>query len=194
MKSLAVKKKGILGYSFLLLSKFDKNGKLVSTNAVDIEKAGILAKDMGCDYFEVKPAFDLMHYLQQQDIKVTDITNNQLKAIKKLNSDIAFIDSCDIKPKRFKIKIKSFTEKKIKIYSLHKADEIYTIVSAASILAKYIRDKEIYKLQRRYGLIGSGYPSDNKTRLFLKTWTLKNRNHPNFTRKSWKTWDKICNE
>ena len=114
--------------------------------------------------------------------------------LKKLNSDIAFIDSCDVKPKRFKIKIKSFTEKKVKIYSLHKADEIYTIVSAASILAKYIRDKEIYKLQRRYGLIGSGYPSDNKTRLFLKTWILKNRNHPNFTRKSWKTWDKICNE
>ncbi len=87
MKSLSVKKKGILGYSFLLLSKIDKNGKIESTNAVDIEKAGILAKDIGCDYFEVKPAFDLMHYLQQQDIKVTDITNNQLKAIKKLNSD-----------------------------------------------------------------------------------------------------------
>jgi len=114
--------------------------------------------------------------------------------LKKLNSDIAFIDSCDVKPKRFKIKIKKFIEKKIKIYSRHKADEIYTIVSAASILAKCIRDKEIYKLQRRYGSIGSGYPSDNKTRLFLKTWTLKNGNRPNFARKSWKTWDKICNE
>ena len=87
MKEFKKKKKGILGYSFLLLSKFDKQGKLLSTNATDIENAGILAKEIGCNYFEVKPAFDLMHYLQQQDVKVTDITNKQLGAIKKLNSD-----------------------------------------------------------------------------------------------------------
>lgn len=114
--------------------------------------------------------------------------------LNKLNSKIAFIDSCDINPKRFKIKIKNLMNKNIKIYSLHKADEIYTIVSAASILAKCIRDKEIYALQRRYGSIGSGYPSDNKTRVFLKTWNLKNGNRPNFSRESWKTWDKILNE
>jgi MoaA/NifB/PqqE/SkfB family radical SAM enzyme len=87
MKNLAKKKRGILGYSFLLLSRFDKEGKLIDTNAVDIEKAGILSKEIGCDYFEVKPAFDLMHYLQQQDRKVADIANKQLENIKKLNSD-----------------------------------------------------------------------------------------------------------
>ena len=87
MKEFAKRKKGILGYSFLLLSKFDKKGKLLSTNATDIEKAGILAKEIGCNYFEVKPAFDLMHYLQQQDVKVTDITNKQLAAVKNLNSE-----------------------------------------------------------------------------------------------------------
>ena len=87
MKSFAKKKKGILGYSFLLLSKFDKSGKLLGTNASDIQKAGILAKEIGCDYFEVKPAFDLMHYLQHQDNKVTDITNSQLNAINDLNSE-----------------------------------------------------------------------------------------------------------
>ena len=86
MKELGQRKKGIMGYSFLLLSKFDKSGKLENTNAVDIEKAGNIAKDIGCDYFEVKPAFDLMHYLQSQDTKVTDIANKQLAAIKKLNS------------------------------------------------------------------------------------------------------------
>ena len=52
MKEFAKKKKGILGFSFLLLSKFDKNGKFNGTNAVDIEKAGILAKEIGCDYIE----------------------------------------------------------------------------------------------------------------------------------------------
>jgi|TARA_B110000971_G_C19997208_1_gene494957 MoaA/NifB/PqqE/SkfB family radical SAM enzyme len=86
MKEFAKKKKGILGFSFLLLSKFDKNGKFNGTNAVDIEKAGILAKEIGCDYFEVKPAFDMMHYLQSQDLKVTEITNEQLSKVNKLNS------------------------------------------------------------------------------------------------------------
>ena len=87
MKEFAKKKKGILGYSFLLLSKFKKDGSFESTNAVDIEKAGVLAKEIGCDYFEVKPAFDIMHYLQNQDSRVTDITNSQLENINKLNSD-----------------------------------------------------------------------------------------------------------
>ena len=87
MREFAKKKKGILGYSFLLLSKFDKNGKFLDTNAVDIEKAGKVAKEIGCNYFEVKPAFDLMHYLQEQNSEVTDVTNKQLEAIKKLNSE-----------------------------------------------------------------------------------------------------------
>ena len=47
----------------------------------------MLAKEIGCDYFEVKPAFDIMHYLQNQDSRVTDITNSQLENINKLNSD-----------------------------------------------------------------------------------------------------------
>ncbi len=87
MREFAKKKKGILGFSFLLLSKFKKDGSFESTNAVDIEKAGVLAKEIGCDYFEVKPAFDIMHYLQNQDSRVTDITNKQLENVNKLNSD-----------------------------------------------------------------------------------------------------------
>jgi len=87
MKEYVKVKKGILGYSFLLLSKFDKDHKLIDTNATDIEKAANVAKEIGCDYFEVKPAFDIMHYLQQQNKEVTSITNTQLKSIKNLNDD-----------------------------------------------------------------------------------------------------------
>jgi len=81
MRNMAAKKKGLLGYSFLLLSKYDADGKFLRTNAIDIEKAAQLAKEIGCDYFEVKPAFDMMHFLQQQDLAVIELVNKNLKAI-----------------------------------------------------------------------------------------------------------------
>ncbi|QBJ77482.1 radical SAM protein [Aquitalea sp. USM4] len=87
MRQMATSKKGLLGYSFLLLSKFNPDGSLHRTNAVDIEKAAQLAKDIGCDYFEVKPAFDMMHFLQQQDLSVVDLVNRNLKAIHELADD-----------------------------------------------------------------------------------------------------------
>jgi ribonuclease HII len=58
------------------------------------------------------------------------------------------------------------------------------VVSAASILAKVSRDRAITKLKKKYN-IGSGYPSDPKTKAFVKK-SIK-RNEPlTFIRKSWK--------
>jgi len=84
MEEFAKVKTGLLGYSFLILSKFASSGELVSTNASDIHKAAQLAKDIGCDYFEVKPAFDLMHYLQRQEQKVSDLTSSGLQSARSL--------------------------------------------------------------------------------------------------------------
>ncbi len=87
MKRFAEKKTGKLGYSFLILSKYDKNNKFISTNAVDIYRAAKISKEIGCDYFEVKPAFDIMHYLQKNDLKVTEEVNSQLIEAKKIEDD-----------------------------------------------------------------------------------------------------------
>lgn len=87
MEEYSKTKKGKLGYSFLILSKYNKAGELVSTNAVDIINAANIAKDIGCDYFEVKPPFDIMHYLQKHSSEVVDITNDALKKIAKMNDD-----------------------------------------------------------------------------------------------------------
>ena len=87
MEELAKMKVGKLGYSFLILSKKDKSGKVLSSNVTDIEKAANVAKNIGCDYFEVKPAFDIMHYLNKQSKEVVDIVNEQLSNIKALETD-----------------------------------------------------------------------------------------------------------
>ncbi|OCJ66257.1 hypothetical protein A6U97_26360 [Agrobacterium tumefaciens] len=62
MEKLARIKRGDLGYSFLAIER--ATGGRVETNIGEIEMAARLAKDIGCDYFEVKPAVDQNHHLQ----------------------------------------------------------------------------------------------------------------------------------
>ena len=86
MKKLALDRKGRLGYSFLILTKLDENGKFLETNAIDIENAAHVAKEIGCDYFEVKPSFDIFHFLNDAS-DVSEIVNDQLSKIKNLKQD-----------------------------------------------------------------------------------------------------------
>ena len=70
----------------------------------------------------------------------------------------------------------------------HKADKNHIAVSAASILAKSVREKEMFKLKEEYGQdMGSGYTSDPLTSKFLKRNIKKYNNHDIF-RKTWSTW------
>ncbi|MDE1839247.1 MAG: ribonuclease HII, partial [Thaumarchaeota archaeon] len=106
------------------------------------------------------------------------------KVIKKLEADSSYVDSCDVNPKRFGLYISNIA-KTGKIVSSHHADRKYPVVSAASIIAKVNRDRAIEKLRKSHDL-GSGYPSDPKTMMFIREWISKNGNVPVFVRKSWK--------
>lgn len=63
MRQLAASKKGILGYSYLLMYRLDDKGKLIDSNYLDVLNAAQLAKDIGCDYFEVKAMYDDNHHV-----------------------------------------------------------------------------------------------------------------------------------
>lgn len=86
MRALGKIKRTKFGYSFLVLSKTDLSGK-VTTNATDIVEAARLAKELGCDYFEVKPSFDMMHFLQNQTETLSDLVRRELGEIAHLASD-----------------------------------------------------------------------------------------------------------
>lgn len=86
MRKLGKIKKTKFGYSFLVLTKSDLMRR-VTTNATDIAKAAHLAKELGCDYFEVKPSFDMMHFLQNQTETVSDLVRRQLDEVQHLASD-----------------------------------------------------------------------------------------------------------
>lgn len=73
----------------------------------------------------------------------------------------------------------------------YKADSRFLIVSAASIVAKFLRDSHIEMLKKVYGEFGSGYPSDYRTVLWIKQYFKEHRQIPSIVRRSWKTINKM---
>jgi ribonuclease HII len=133
--------------------------------------------------------------------KNNKITLNELEVIKmaeiinKLKPNVIYVDAVDVNEKRFKQSIeKLLIFKPIKFISEHRADDIYPIVSAASIIAKDHRDMIIGEIRKKYGDFGSGYPSDKKTTDFIRKWVKRNKSLPQFVRKSWGTSKKIIDE
>jgi len=110
---------------------------------------------------------------------------------KQIEKITAIVDSVDVDEQRFAKSIKSHLPdglNKIKIISKHKADDIYPIVSAASIIAKTLRDSKVEEISEELGTaIGSGYPSDPVTKEFLKQWLKEKGELPPHVRRSWKT-------
>ncbi|MFA4957225.1 MAG: ribonuclease HII [Candidatus Methanoperedens sp.] len=110
------------------------------------------------------------------------------KVLEELRPDHAFVDAADVIAQRFGENLKKKYTREITITSEHEADVKYPIVSAASILAKVRRDTLVKELGEKIGAdIGSGYPSDAKTILFLENWVKEHGSLPDFARSSWET-------
>lgn len=78
-------------------------------------------------------------------------------------------------------------ERKPEIVAENRADVTYPIVSAASIIAKVSRDRVIARLREHYGDFGWGYPSELKTRSFLKEFYERTGRFPDCARRKWRT-------
>lgn len=118
-----------------------------------------------------------------------------------MEPDEIYIDAIGSNTQKFAKTMDEMLKEKIdfkaKIIAKHKADSIFTVVGAASILAKVDRDRSIENYQNIYsefGDIGSGYTSDKKTINFLRSYVKKNGKLPPIARKSWKTSDNILDD
>jgi len=137
-------------------------------------------------YFIINPE-EIDSYVKNKKLNVME-ENYAIKLIEYAKYDI-YIDSFDVDEKRLENKLKKYTDKKI--ICKHKADDLYPVVSGASIIAKVIRDNEIKKLHGIYGDFGSGYPSDERTIKFLENAIKNNINIEKIVRKEWKTYKNI---
>ncbi len=129
------------------------------------------------------------------------ITLNRLEEIKMaeiiqaLKPNVIYIDAADVNETRFGKSIQKLLKySPTKIVSKHKADDLYPIVSASSIIAKDTRDSIIEELKKKYGDFGSGYPSDRRSIEFLRGWIKEKKKAPLIARKSWETTKKIIRE
>lgn len=117
---------------------------------------------------------------------------NFAKCINKLNPETAIIDCPSTNIKAYTAHLQTYLKVKSKLQCEHKADLNHAVCSAASIIAKVTRDREIEKIQKNIKEpIGSGYPADTITKEFLKNnWS----KHQSIFRHSWETYRKYSGE
>lgn len=108
--------------------------------------------------------------------------------IAKLHPETAYVDAADVDEIEFKRSVRRELPFEVEIVSQHNADELFPVVSAASILAKVCRDREMRAIEQAIGTpVGSGYASDADTIAFLERWIREKGTLPPHTRASWDT-------
>jgi ribonuclease HII len=110
------------------------------------------------------------------------------KVIDALGAAEVTVDASDVVAARFRDSIRENLKSGCRVFAAHKADRDYPLVSAASIVAKVERDREVSRLRAKHGDFGSGYPSDPTTRGFFTAMMMEGQPIPDYARKSWKTW------
>ncbi len=112
--------------------------------------------------------------------------HKQAEIINEINPDVAIIDCPSPSISKYKAYLLDLLKnKKIKLIIEHKADVNYPVCSAASIVAKVVREEEMDKIKKKYGDTGPGYVTHPKTIEFLKkNWS----KYPDLFRKSWSTY------
>ncbi|MBD3361672.1 ribonuclease HII [Candidatus Woesearchaeota archaeon] len=149
--------------------KIAKRHKIVKLSPKEIDVIVDGPKSSNLNWLEAVTSADLINALKP-DKAILDCPSPNLGAYKKYV-------------------LKLLDNKDIKLVVSHKADLKYPVVSAASIIAKVTRDKEIEKLKKKVGMdFGSGYPSDPNTRHFLELHLDK---CPDIVRHSWMTVKKL---
>jgi len=159
--------------------------KKIKESAVSYEITLISASDID----------DMRKVMTLNEIEVNAFS----KIIEKLKPDICYVDAADVNDERFGKNILSRLSFKPEIISKHKADDIYPVVGAASILAKTRRDEEVQmiaqELEKKMDMpLGSGYPADPVTQKFLRKWVKTFGKLPSHTRHSWKTAQNLLKE
>src|SRR3989338_3939179 len=98
--------------------------------------------------------------------------------INKLKPDKVTVDSPSNNCRAYTIYLKKLLNCEVELECIHKADLKHVYVGAASVLAKVTRDREMDKIQKKYGNTGPGYMSNPITQKFLE----KHGSHTKTTR------------
>lgn len=159
--------------------------------AKEIEK---IAKDIVI--FRI-PACKIFSYRKERKIKLDELEALKIaQIIEMVNAKKFYIDSLgnvNSKKGKFEENIRKNLKKEVELIVENFADENYPVVSAASIIAKVERDKEIEELKRKVNFdFGVGYSHDERTIKFLEKIFLEYDEKPSFVRWHWDTVEKVA--
>ena len=114
--------------------------------------------------------------------------------IKALGADIAYVDAPQVSTDKFKNYLLALAKNHTEIIAENYADKKFPTVSAASILAKVERDREVEKIKKVVGFdFGVGYSHDKRSIAFVRK-CLKEGKHLEFIRHKWSTVENIKKE
>ena len=114
------------------------------------------------------------------------------RLMKRSGARLAYVDACDPVAGRFGIEVERYAGPGVRVIARHHADDTIPIVSAASIVAKVVRDRSVARLRATLGEdFGSGYPSDARTRRFLARTLELGGPVPAWVRRSWATTERL---
>lgn len=145
MKQLAKIKKGKLGFSFLIRTEIEGLG--VVSNIHEIYDAAVLAKEIGCDYFEVKPSYqyrnNAVHSLVKHDPKKMQQAKEEIARLEDLVSDNFAI----IKAITLDASLNGAQENQPKEYKMCPATELRTLVTPSGVyVCPYWRGKDQFRV------------------------------------------------
>lgn len=138
--------------------------------------------------YRIITASELNHEMQNRTLNVIE-EDCALSLITNVQTDRVYVDAFDVNEDRLSLKLSEKTGKNV--ICRHKGDTLFPTVSAASIIAKVIRDQEVRKIEEKFGQIGSGYPSDPRTVAFLHRCKDRGVDITSVARTSWITYKRI---
>jgi len=155
-------------YLFNKIINAAKKYKILIVQPKEIDSA-LKSKDLNLNWLEAIKSAEIINSLKPKKV-IIDCPSNNITAYKNFLKE-------------------HLKDKTTELVLEHKADFKYVIVSAASIVAKVTRDREIKKIQEKIKEpIGSGYSSDPVTINFLEK---NHNNYPEIFRKEWLSWKNI---
>lgn len=114
--------------------------------------------------------------------------------IRAMKADKAYIDAPQVSTEKFKNILLTLAKNHTEIIAENKADVKYPVVSAASILAKVERDREVERIKKLVGFdFGVGYSHDSRSIEFVAK-SLKDGKNLEYIRHSWSTVDGLKNK
>ena len=115
-----------------------------------------------------------------------------------IEADKIYVDSIEQNCEKFEKMIREFLhedKRNVKLVVKNYLDESVPIVSAASIVAKVVRDREIEEIKKMVNFdFGVGYSHDERTREFIERILQTEEEPPRYLRIHWETVESIANK